>query len=204
MGARDMRLTEETAVPVAALPLEALKLHLRLGSGFALAEGQDALLESHLRAAVAAIEGRIAKALIRRRFLLEMEGWRDAEAQALPLAPVSALVSIDLVTAAGGTIPVTPALYRLIQDQHRPRIAGTGAALPDPPQGGAVRVVFDAGFGASWSGVPADLQQAVMLLAAEFYEFRHDAGNRGGALPAAVESLITRWRLIRVLGGGRR
>ncbi|NPD15364.1 hypothetical protein HOY34_09150 [Xinfangfangia sp. D13-10-4-6] len=203
-----MRLTEETAVPVAALPLEALRQHLRLGSGFALADRQDRLLEGYLRAAIAAIEGRIAKALIRRRFLLEMEGWRDAEAQALPLAPVSALVSIELVTALGAAQVLSPALYRLIQDQHRPRIAGTGAAMPCPPQGGLVRVAFEAGFGPDWAAVPADLQQAVMLLAAAYYEFRHEgagqAGAQGAGLPAAVEGLIGRWRLIRVLGGGRR
>ncbi|WP_112309044.1 head-tail connector protein [Pseudogemmobacter bohemicus] len=199
-----MRLTEETAVPVASLPLAALKEHLRLGSGFALATDQDALLESHLRAAIAAIEGRIAKAVIRRRFLLEMETWRDAEAQALPLAPVSSLVSVELVSALGVATAVNPVLYRLIQDQHRPRIAGTGAALPEPATGGAVRVVFEAGFSATWAGVPADLQQAVMLLAAEYYEFRHDPGTRGAGLPGAVEGLIGRWRLIRVLGGGRR
>ena len=65
-------------------------------------------------------------------------------------------------------------------------------------------MVFEAGFGAAWSGVPADLQQAVMMLAAEYYEFRHDPGSRAAGLPIAVETLIGRWRLIRVLGGGRR
>lgn len=199
-----MRLTEETVVPVASLPLDALKEHLRLGSGFALALGQDALLESHLRAAIAAIEGRVAKVLIRRRFLLEMEAWRDAEAQALPLAPVSSLVSVELVSPTGVATAVNPARYRLIQDQHRPRVAGTGAALPEPATGGGVRVLFEAGFSVTWASVPADLQQAVMLLAAEYYEFRHDPGTRGAGLPGAVESLIGRWRLIRVLGGGRR
>lgn len=199
-----MRLTEETLVPVESLPLAALKDHLRLGSGFALAAEQDALLESHLRAAIAAIEGRIAKALIRRRFLLEMEAWRDADAQALPLAPVASLISVALVSASGLASEVSPARYRLIQNQHRPRVAGTGAALPEPAMGGAVRVQFEAGFSDAWEGVPADLQQAVMLLAAEYYEFRHDAQTRRAGLPNAVESLVGRWRLIRVLGGGRR
>ena len=63
-----MMLTEVTAVPGAALPVQALKDHLRMGAGFALPAGQDGLLESYLRAAMAAIEGRIAKALIARRF----------------------------------------------------------------------------------------------------------------------------------------
>ena len=51
-------------------------------------------------------------------------------------------------------------------------------------------------------GVTADLAQAVMLLAAEYYEHRHDAGVRSGGLPFDVVTLIERWRTVRVLGGG--
>ena len=53
-----------------------------------------------------------------------------------------------------------------------------------------------------WAAVPADLVQAVMLLAAEFYEARIDDGTRGPGLPVMVQSLIERWRIVRVLGGG--
>ena len=50
-----MMLTEQTTVSGAALPLQALKDHLRLGSGFADDGMQDALVESYLRAAMAVI-----------------------------------------------------------------------------------------------------------------------------------------------------
>lgn len=199
-----MRLTEETTLPAGALPLAGLKQHLQLGSSFALAPDQDALLDSHLRAALAVIEGRIAKALLTRNFLLVLEGWRDADAQALPLAPVSAVLSVQLIDAAGAVTLLDPARYRLIRDQHRPRLAGTGAALPEPGTGGRVELRFQAGFGESWADVPADLAQAVLLLAAEFYEYRHDGGVQMAALPARVLALIEGWRQLRVLGGGRR
>ena len=71
-----MMLSEVLAVPQAALPVAAFKDHLRLGTGFADDGVQDALAESYLRAAMAAIEGRIGKALIARDFLLALEGWR--------------------------------------------------------------------------------------------------------------------------------
>lgn len=199
-----MMLTEVTAVPQEALPLQALKDHLRLGSGFALAPDQDALLISHLRAAMAAIEGRIAKALITRQFRLVLEDWRDGASQALPVAPVSAVVSVTLVDAAGGTAVVAPAAWRLVADLHRPRLAGTGLLLPLVPEDGRVEVVFDAGFGAAWADVPADLRQAVLLLAAEYYERRHEGGQTGPALPAMVAGLIERWRQVRIFGGGGR
>ena len=199
-----MRLTEETAVSAERLPLAGLKEHLRLGSGFALAPDQDDMLESHLRAALAVIEGRIAKALLTRNFLLVLDGWRDADAQALPLAPVSAVLSVQLVAAAGGGLVLDPARYRLIRDQHRPRLAGTGAALPEPETGGRIEIRFEAGFGETWADLPADLAQAVLLLAAEFYEYRHDGGAQMAALPARVLALIEGWRQLRILGGGRR
>lgn len=193
-----MMLTEVTAVPGAALPVEALKDHLRMGAGFALPPGQDGLLESYLRAAMAVIEGRIAKALIARRFAWEVEVWR--EPQALPIAPVAALQALTLFAADGTPVVVPVAQVRLIVDLHRPRIAG----LPGIPTDGRMVVEFDAGFGPAWGDVPADLQQAVLLLAAEFYEHRHDDGTASAGLPLGVVTLIERWRQVRILGGGGR
>jgi len=197
-----MMLIEQTTVPGAALPVQALKDHLRLGTGFADDGMQDGLVESYLRAAMAAIEGRIGKVLISRRYLLTLEDWRQGDAQALPVAPVSAVVSLTLVDVAGTAVVVAPSAYRLVQDMHRPRLASVSLGLPAVPSGGRAEVVFDAGFGANWAAVPADLAQAVMLLAAEYYEHRHDAGVRSGGLPFDVVTLIERWRTVRVLGGG--
>lgn len=198
-----MMLTEETPVPQAALPVEELKDHLRMGSGFADGAMQDGLIESHLRAALAAIEGRIGKMLFRRRFLWVLECWRDDE-QALPVAPVAGIVSVTLVDTAGGEVLVPATAYRLIPDLHRPRLAGKGTALPSIPGDGLAKVVFDAGFGPAWTDVPVDLRQAVLLLAGEFYEHRHDDGAQAAGLPFGVVTLIERWRTVRILGGGRK
>jgi uncharacterized phiE125 gp8 family phage protein len=122
-----MMLTEETPVPQAALPVEEMKDHLRMGSGFADDGLQDGLIETCLRASLAAIEGRIGKMLFQRRFLWVLDCWRDGE-QALPVAPVSSLVSVTLVDAVGGEVAVAPAAYRLVKDLHRPRLAGKGGS----------------------------------------------------------------------------
>ncbi len=197
-----MMLTEETAVPLAALPVEEMKDHLRMGSGFADDGLQDGLIEAYLRAAMAAIEGRIGKMLFQRRFLWALDRWRDAE-QALPVAPVSGIVSVTLVDASGAEVVVPAGAYRMIPDLHRPRLAGRGGALPVIPGEGMVKIVFDAGFGPGWSDVPVDLRQAVLLLAGEFYEHRHDDGAQSAGLPFGVVTLIERWRTVRLLGGGR-
>ena len=196
-----MMLTEVTSVPGAALPVQGLKDHLRLGSGFSDDGMQDALIEGYLRAAMAAIEGRIGKVLIARRFKLTLENWRGLSEQPLPVAPVGAVVSVTLFDMVGSLVLATDR-YRLVPDMQRPKLVAVGVLLPLIAEDGRAEVVFDAGFGVDWAAVPADLAQAVLLLAADFYENRHDLGLRVAGLPAVVQALIERWRTVRVLGGG--
>lgn len=196
-----MMLIEQTSVPGTALPVQEFKEHLRLGTGFADLGAQDSALESYLRAAMAAIEGRIGKALISRNYLWRLGHWRDDTEQALPVAPVAAILSLSMIDAANVSTPVDPARYRLMRDTHRPKIASVGTTLPAIPSAGTAEVVFTAGFGPAWADVSADLQQAVLLLAAQYYELRHEAGG-AEAIPFGVMALIERWRTVRVLGGG--
>lgn len=197
-----MVLEETGAVPGSALPVAALADHLRLGTAFQGDVAQMGLLESQLRAALAAIEGRIGKALLARGFRLVLADWRGDGAQPLPLAPVAALGEVALVDAAGVRVVLEAARFRLERDTHRPKLVAVSGALPVVPAGGRVEVAFTAGFGAVWTDVPADLRQAVMLLAAQFYEARHDAGDGVAGLPLPVQALLERWRTVRLLGGG--
>ena len=73
-------------------------------------------------------------------------------------------------------------------------------SLPSVPAGGHVTVRFAAGFGTGWDDVPADLAQAVMMLAARYYEDRGFDGSQL-ALPHGVSALIDRWRAVRTLAG---
>lgn len=197
-----MMLIEETAVPLAALPVTEFKAHLRLGTGFSDDDVQDAVLESFLRAAIAAIEARTGKILIERVFSWEVACWRSPHAQALPVAPISAIVNIVLRDMSGGETTVDPGGYRLEPDMHRPMLKPMGTLLPGVPTAGAAIVRFEAGFGPLWGDLPADLGQAVLLLAAHFYENRHDTAQGHGTLPFGVTSLIERYRTVRLMGGG--
>ncbi|WP_045389162.1 hypothetical protein [Falsirhodobacter sp. alg1] len=189
-----MNLIEETKVPAASLPVSELRTRLRMGSGFSDDGLQDGLLESYLRAALATIEGRIGKTLLTRRYRFVLDRWRGGMSQALPTAPVTAIVSMKV-----GGLAVSTDRYWLVEDMHRPRIVGRNG-LPVLGEGAAAEIVFEAGFG-DWTAVPADLQHAVLLLASEYYEVRHEAGLRPSALPVQVAVLIERWRTVRLLGG---
>ena len=50
----------------------------------------------------------------------------------------------------------------------------------------------------------ADLAQAVMLLAAHYYEYRDETALAEGCMPFGVASLIERYRIVRLYGGGAR
>ena len=197
-----MNLVELTSVPSTALPIEVFKEHLRLGSGFDQDGAEDRLLETYLRAAQSAIEARTGKILIEREIRWDVREWRDRTRQPLPVAPVSAIVRMTRVAGSGAEDPVDAARFRLEADRQRPAVISTGPALPSIPRGGHVEVVVLAGFGPEWSDLPDDLAQAVLMLAAHFYEYRA-VGIEARSLPQGVAALIERYRTVRLFMGGR-
>ena len=198
-----MMLVELSSVPPAALPVAGFKDHLRLGSGFADDGLQDETLEAFLRAALASIEARTGKILLEREFRWSVTAWREVDRQPLPLAPVSAIGAVVQIDRNGTAIPVATARYALEPDQQRPALIAVGATLPAVPRGGRVDVELLAGYGPEWSDLPADLAQAVMLLAAHFYEYRSDSALHGASMPFSVTALIERYRTVRLFMGGR-
>ena len=196
-----MMLVEQTTVPSEALPVSEFKDHLRLGTGFADDGVQDNVLESYLRASMAAIEARTGKVLITRSYGWTLTGWRELSRQALPVAPVAAITEIKIIDRQGAETVVAPTAYRLEPDSQRPRIVATTAYLPQIPSHGSVEVKFDAGYGASWAELPPDLGQAVFLLAAHYYENRSAMVSGERPMPFGVSLLIDRYRTVRLFGG---
>ncbi|MBO9453089.1 hypothetical protein J7426_22700 [Tropicibacter sp. R16_0] len=192
-----MMLIEETTIPVAALPVEQFKAHLRLGSGFADDTVQDAALRGFLVAAIAAIEARISKVLITREFSWSVNSWRDRAGEVLPVSPVREISALLVSNAAGLEAAVAPEDYRLEKDSQRPRLRPAGALLPVIATGGSAKITFSAGMASDWGGLPADLGHAVLLLAAHYYEYRDETALSDGCMPFGVTSLIQRYRMVR-------
>ncbi|WP_146345072.1 head-tail connector protein [Phaeobacter marinintestinus] len=197
-----MMLTEVTTVADAALPVDEFKAHLRLGTGFGEETLQDAVLTSFLRAAIAAIEGRTGKVLLSRDFTWEIADWSDRSGQGLPVAPVNAVSAVVLIGADESETVVAYTLYRLRRDAVEPRLFPTGTLLPRVETKGSVRINFNAGMSSDWGGLPADLGQAVLLLAAHYYEYRDETALGEGCMPFGVSSLLQRYRKLRVTLGG--
>jgi uncharacterized phiE125 gp8 family phage protein len=194
-----MNLTELTQISDAQLPVAAFRAHLRLGAGFDDTATEDAMLAQYLRAALAVVEARTGKALITRNFLFTTDGWRWPDRQALPIAPVTAVTQLAIRSAEGALVVIDPARWAWAADAFRPALVARGAILPPVPRLGRAEITLSAGFGL-WADLPADLAQAVMLLAAQYYDAR-----AGGAEPAApVVALMARWRGVQITAGGHR
>ena len=199
-----MMLTEVTSVADAVLPIEAFKAHLRLGSGFDLDNLQDDLLRSFLRASLAAVEARTGKALLSRSFKLALSSWRHPESQDFPIAPVEAVTQVSVVGFDGISAPVASQSYWLERDAQRPALRASGSSLVLIPSRAQAVIEFEAGYGTDWEALPADLRQAVLMLAAHYYEYRSDTGLSNGCMPFGVSSLLERYRAFRVGAGYRR
>ncbi|OSP54345.1 head-tail connector protein [Pseudoruegeria sp. SK021] len=196
-----MMLVEIMQTPLSDLPIVPFRAHLRLGRGFADDAVQDSVLETCLRAAIAAIEGRTGKALYSRGFRWTLPAWRCRDVQALPVAPVSNVSGITIITRQGDASFADPEYYYLEQDALRPLLRAVSYFLPSIPTGGTAEVTFSAGYSVDWSGMPPDLAQAVLLLAAHYYETRQEQPTNDGNMPFGVTSLIERYRTVRILGG---
>ncbi|PQA87239.1 head-tail connector protein [Hyphococcus luteus] len=179
--------------PPAAEPvtLAELKAHLRVTS-----DDEDALVTGMLVAAVRAIEARGGLALMPQQWRLTLDAAPE-ETLFLPLSPVSAIDAVSVIDGDGDPRTVSPSLYDAVLGAGaRIRPAGPWP-LPVPKVGG-VHVDFTAGYEDA-GAVPAPLKQAVLTLAAFFFETREAAGEtRIYAVPRSVDALIAPYKEARL------
>lgn len=195
-----MLLVEQTSVQSAALPVAEFKDHVLVGTGFSTDSAQDVVVENYLRAAIAAIEARTGKVLLSKQFTWSLTAWREHGRQALPLAPIENIDEVRVIDRLGQATILAAMKYRLEKDAHRPVLWGADTSLPSIPVGGSAEIDFTAGYGNIWANLPVDLQHAVFLLAAHFYDNRKMVGN-DIEMPFGVTSLIERYRNVRLFGG---
>lgn len=176
--------------------LEEFAAHLRLGFGFADDGAEDALLARYLRAAIAAIEAETGQALMAREFVLRVHGWDRQGHLVLPIGPVEEIEEIWFQKGSD-SVSVDPARWTLMPGKSRQRLAGAGGmSLPIVPRGAEVAIIFTAGHGTDWDDVPSELRQAVLMLAALYFEHRH--GDAPVEMPLSVVALLRPYRPMRI------
>lgn len=193
-----MYLRETAPAAVNAVPLREMAAHLRMASGFADDGTEDGLLELYLRNATAMIEGRLGLAMIERPYVLQVARWDRHGHLKMPVGPIAEIDSFSLVRPAV-TLTISASEWELEPGINRQRVTGkNGAALRFLPHGALAEITFRAGFGTSWNAVPDDLRQAVLLLAAHYYENRAGEEALDGGLPHGVRLILDRYAPVRL------
>ena len=167
------------------------KAHLRIDG-----TNEDILIASLLLTARLHIEAALGLALITQSWRLQLDAWPTRPAVTLPLHPVSAITSIT-TTAADGTITTLAPSATLLDTGPPPRIVRTGPAWPQiTAVANGIAIAFTAGFGPAPADVPAPIRQAMLLLAAHWYEHRDpiEIGEPDTAIPKAVSDLVRPYR----------
>lgn len=186
-----MTLAELSPVDSSLLPFAELKDQLRLPAGFPDDGSFDDRLAQSLRTGLAVAEARTGKALFIRQFRWTFESWGDGDRLLMPMAPLVSLDAITLMHADGTSSALNVDDFTTITDIHKPALLPRGSRFPTLAQGSVVDATFTAGFGASWASVPADLREAVLIMAADCF----DGANGAGTEPSsAVMTLLQRYR----------
>ncbi|MGF1550898.1 MAG: hypothetical protein ACFBWO_00155 [Paracoccaceae bacterium] len=188
-----MILSETGERPVATPSAGRFAAHLRLAEGFGDEAAEADAASAYLESAVAAIERCIGCPLVARRFSLSLSRLDRDGGLRLPLGPVAA-IETAAVEGPSGTRALDPGIWAVEAETHRPRVSRAGGPLAALAPGERLRLVFEAGLAPDWDRVPADLAEAVLLLAAEFHE-RRDAE---AVWPAAVAALVAPWTPVRL------
>ena len=180
-------VTGPTEEPVT---LAEARAHLRLD-----ATNEDALLAALMTAARAALEGQTRRAFVTQSWRLILNEW-PGDRVTLPLAPVSAVTAVTLHDTDGDRT-VEPAAYETSLEGDAPQLACV-AGWPAPTRRiGGISIDFTAGYGGA-EAVPQPLKQAILLLAANWFENREPIalGESVHELPMAVAGLVAPYRRV--------
>ena len=186
-----LALTPPALEPVS---LSEAKVFLRLDQ-----TDEDGLLGTLITAARLMIEAASGRMLVAQSWRIVLDRWPHNGEIRLPLSPVSSIVAARVYDALGGvqTVP-EPALQ--LDGAADPPVIRVAGPVPDIGRTrAAIEIDVVAGFGPAASDVPALLRQAVLQLAARWFEQRGDvAGRDAAALPAEIMALVAPFRRARL------
>ena len=167
------------------------KAHLRIDG-----TAEDILIASLILSARLHIEAALGLVLITQLWQLQLDAWPQGKAVVLPLNPVGTILSVRTI-AADGTVTTLAPSATLLDPGPPPRVVRTAASWPQITAAtNGIAIGFVAGFGPRAVDVPAPIRQAMLLLAAHWYEHRDpiEIGEPDTAIPKAVSDLLRPYR----------
>lgn len=183
-----VRTVAPTAYPI---DVSDVRAHSRVST-----VGEDSYIEEVIAAATAFIEGYLDQTLITSTYVLRLP--RFCSEIYLPRSPVSSVPSVEYTDTAGATQTLSTSIYEADTYVNPGRIRlKYGQSWPQVrEQENAVIVTYVAGYGATKTSVPADLRQAVRVIAAHMYEHREHVvtGTIASELPTHVMDWLSQHR----------
>lgn len=165
--------------------VDEIKAYLRVETA-----DEDALITRLAAAARRTAEAMTGRAFITQSWRLTFDRWPPSRTMELPLPPLRTVDAVRLIDDAD-TETVWPAVNYVVDATTEPgrlRLRD-GAAPPVPGRDIAgLAVDFTAGYGSQPTDVPADPRQAMIRLAAHWFE--HRDAPEAGPLPRALEALF--------------
>lgn len=156
----------------------------------------DALVEAYIEAAREHVENRTGRTLVTTARTEYFDCWQDEFI--LMWAPVLSITTLKYVAGDGTLTTLDSAIYRTDLASLRARVTlAYGEVWPDAlPVSNAIQFAYSTGPAAAVTGA---LKQAVLLLAAHWYENRVPVGPGSlGEMPHMVSDLIGPYRVIRL------
>ncbi|MDX3805476.1 head-tail connector protein [Bosea thiooxidans] len=160
---------------------------------------EDDLLALLITAARLMVEAASGRCLIDQNWRIVLDRWPAGGEIRLPLSPVSAITAARVYDVLGAPQPVAETALSLDRLADPPLIRVIGDVPEIGRDRGAIEIDVVAGYGATANAVPAPLRQAVLRLAARWFEQRGDVASRDAqALPAEIAALIAPYRRVRL------
>lgn len=160
---------------------------------------EDGLLGTLITAARLMIEAASGRMLIDQSWRIVLDRWPDGGEIRLPLSPVSSVVAARVYNALGQAQTVPGSALQLDEVADPPVIRIVGPIPEIGRMRAAIEIDVFVGYGPAASDVPALLRQAVLQLAARWFEQRGDvAGRDAAALPAEIMVLVAPFRRARL------
>lgn len=160
---------------------------------------EDELLATLITAARLMVEAASGRLLVDQAWRIVIDGWPGSGEIRLPLSPVGAITAARVYDALGLAQPVATTALELDRTSDPPVLRIVGEVPEIGRLRGAIEIDLLAGFGPTAQSVPALLRQAVLRLAARWFEHRGDVvGRDAEALPTEIMALIAPFRRARL------
>lgn len=160
---------------------------------------ENELLGTLITAARLMVEAASGRLLVDQAWRIVIDRWPDGGEIRLPLAPVSAVTAARVYDLLGAAQPVAIGALQLDPTADPPLLRVVGEVPEIGRFRGAIEIDLVAGYGATAAAVPGLLRQAVLRLAARWFERRGDiVGQDARALPPEILALIVPFRRVRL------